>query len=387
MTEQVEVALIGGPMYDRLYDRLNIFSETYRVRVRIGFLGDHPSLNQRLASVENTAYDLVSTHTKYAPAQTHFLAPLGGVMRKEEMQDFMENAIALATINDALYGLPRNIDVRLLHYRTDLIRVPPATWGDLLNLAREINRPPDVYGFVFPGRSSGLFGTFFELSAMAGAQLLPPGLVPDILNEGGRWALATLRTLYAERLVPPEITRWHYDDVHLFFRSGHAAMVPDWPGFYRIYRDPTQSRIANRFALARCPVGPSRRLFSYAGSHTFALTRRGLENPYAGLLLRFLVDPEQQYLEARAGSVPVRYSVFSRIREESSQAEQARWRLLETVIGDSVLIPPKFDTFPQVEEAVWRTVQQAMVGQIPIDDALSLITEQVRVVVRRSNER
>ena len=204
-----------------------------------------------------------------------FLAPLDDLLAKQELEDFTPQLLDLARIHGGLFSLPRNVDVRLLHYRTDLIAQPPATWDDLLDLARALNRPPHQYGFVFPGMESGLFGTFYELVEMGGAELFPPNLVPQIENDGGRWALSLLRTFYAEGLVPPAIVEWHYDKVHDCFRDGHAAMVGDWPGYYADYCDPQASAVHDRFALARYPVGPIGKSLVYGGSHTFALTRQG----------------------------------------------------------------------------------------------------------------
>ena len=197
MSEELKVALISGPAYDPLYARLPAFAEAAGVKVSVAFSGDHPTLNRHLASLGEVPYDLVSTHTKYAPSQLGFLAPLNGVVEPAALEDFVPLLLELASVGGSLYGLPRNIDVRLLHYRTDIIARPPATWDELLALAREHAAPPELYGFVFPGRESGLFGTFFELAEMAGARLFPDDLVPDIENEGGRWALRLLRTLYA----------------------------------------------------------------------------------------------------------------------------------------------------------------------------------------------
>jgi multiple sugar transport system substrate-binding protein len=73
----------------------------------------------------------------------------------------------MAEIGGALYGIPRNIDIRLLHYRTDLIETPPASWDELVEVARRTTRAPQLYGFVFTGMESGLFGTFFELAESA----------------------------------------------------------------------------------------------------------------------------------------------------------------------------------------------------------------------------
>src|SRR5690606_33058278 len=131
----------------------------------------------------------------YAPSQTAFLAPLDDLVTEDDLVEFVPTMLELARVDGRLFGLPRNIDVRLLHYRTDIIATPPATWEELLDTARHVTRPPDFYGFVYPGRESGLFGTFYELAEAAGARLFPPDLVPQIENDGGRWALNLLRTM------------------------------------------------------------------------------------------------------------------------------------------------------------------------------------------------
>lgn len=375
------VALIGGPMYDPLYDRLPAFSAETGIEVHIGFRGDHPALNQHLAGLKAAPYDLVSTHSKYAPSQMPLLAPLDGLLDPAELADFEPLTLELARIDGALYGLPRNVDVRLLHYRTDLVSEPPATWDGLFDLAGRIYREQGLYGFVFPGMESGLFGTFYELAEMAGAHLFPAGLVPDIQNEGGTWALTLLKNFYSQKITPPDIIHWHFDQVHLCFRQGQAAMVGDWPGFYSLYQDPAVSGVAGRFAVAAYPAGPAGHSLAYGGSHTFALTRAGAGKPEAVALLKFLTGPDQQLLEARRGSVPVRRSVMAAIQSESGGAELARWQTLQQVISRHVLIPPKLPYYPELEEVIWQTVQQGVTGRLEVAAALAQITGQIRDIV------
>src|SRR5215210_6265247 len=332
MSKEVAVALVTGPAYDPLYERLRGFTEATGVKVSVGFGGDHPALNRHLASLAEVPYDLVSTHTKYAPSQLDFLAPLDRLVGADELEDFVPLILELASVGGSLYGVPRNIDVRLLHYRADLLRRPPATWDALLEEARRQNAPPGRYGFVFPGRESGLFGTFFELAEMAGARLFTETLVPDIQNEGGRWALRLLRSFYAEGLVPPELPRWHYDKVHECFREGRAAMVGDWPGYYALYRDASISRVHDRLGLTPYPVGPAQKSLSYGGGHTFALTQQGVSKPEALRLLLHLTAYEQQMLEARNGCVPVRSSVMQQMQSEADAANRERLAMLEKVI-------------------------------------------------------
>jgi multiple sugar transport system substrate-binding protein len=382
MNNELQVALISGPAYDPLYECLPAFTEATGVKVKIAFCGDHPALNHHLATLSEVSYDLVSTHTKYAPSQLRFLAPLDELVEPAALTDFVPLLLELARVDRSFYSLPRNIDVRLLHFRTDIIDSPPATWDDLLDTARKHNSPPECYGFLFPGRESGLFGTFFELAEMAGACLFPEDLVPDIENEGGRWALQFLRACYAEMLVPRELPDWHYDKVHDCFRSGRAAMVGDWPGYYSLYRDAKISAVHDRLGLSPYPIGPAGKSLAYGGGHTFALTKEGAPKAEALKLLLYLTATEQQLGEARQGCVPVRRSVMKRMQSEADEANRARLAMLEKVIAGHILIPPKFARYPEVEEVLWRTVQKAFLGEMEIDDALGHMTEQISRIVQ-----
>jgi multiple sugar transport system substrate-binding protein len=379
---RVNLALIAGSMYEPLYASLKEFGVTRHVAVEVGYRGDHPALNAHLASLSDPPYELISTHTKYAPSQAHFLAPLQMHIPAEELEDFYPRVLELATVDGNLLGVPRNIDVRLLHYRTDLTDGPPESWDELFEVAQRLRKGSDFYGFAFPGRESGLFGTFFELAEAAGAHLFPESRIPDLLNEGGRWALNFLRRMYASGTVPPQIVDWHYDEVHRSFREGRVAMIGDWPAYYRAHLDPAQSRVHNRFSVAAYPAGPSGESKTYGGSHTFALTRRGASNPDAMDLLRFLTARERQIQEASRGSVPVRRSVMRQILDTASQGELERWRTLETVINDSLIIPPKMKCYPQIEEVLWRTVQKAIVGTLDQDEALNSIIGQIADIIQ-----
>jgi multiple sugar transport system substrate-binding protein len=377
----VQAALIAGSMYEPLYDALEEFSATRGIVVEVGYRGDHPALNAHLAASTDPGYDLISTHTKYAPSQAHFLAPLRPLIQEEELPDFYPNVVELATVNGELLGIPRNIDVRLLHYRTDLMDGPPPTWDALFEVAQKLTRENEFYGFAFPGCKSGLFGTFFELVEAAGAHLFPEDRIPDIVNDGGRWALGLLRRMFASGVVPPQIIDWHYDEVHRSFRDGHVAMIGDWPAYYGAHLDPAQSRVHDRFSVAVYPTGPSGASKTYGGSHTFALTHRGASNPDAVDLLCFLTSQERQLGEASRGSVPVRRSVMQRVLETASEKELDRLRRLESVIHESVLIPPKMSCYPEIEAVLWRTVQNAIVGAMGEDEALNSIVSQITSII------
>jgi multiple sugar transport system substrate-binding protein len=373
---KLDIALISGPMYDRLYERVGAFEQANGIRVHVGYSAPHPELNAHLAALTDPPYDLVSTHTKYAPSQLRFLAPLDEAASSLELGAFYESLLDLARIDGRLFGIPRNIDVKLLYYRTDLVASPPSTWDDLAALAARLSHD-SVHGFVFSGMESGLFGMFFELSEMGGAQLFPKSGIPDIDNAGGRWALELLRELYANGAVPRDIIHWHYDEVHRYFRDGRAAMVCDWPGYYGSYRDANVSRIGNAFRVARMPAGPSGQHKAYAGSHTFALTRRGAAKSEAIALLRFLTAIDQQRIEALNGSVPGRPALLTEMAAHATPEDAERWQLLELMLTRDLLVPPALSCYPEIENILWRTAQSAITGRISVAEALEEMEERI----------
>ena len=373
MSVGLKVLLIGGPMYDPLYGRLNEFEKEHGVGVEAVVAPSHPDLNRKIEvefSSGGASYDLISTHTKYAPSQRRWLTPLDDDLSASELAPFAGRPLELARIDGALYGVPRNLDVKLLLYRTDLMEDQPSSWEDLRLTASRL-RSGDLYGFAFPGKESGLFGHFFELHAMAGGQMFEEGgpPAPRMDDEAGRWALGLLKDLY-ENAAPEETPNWHYDEVAACFRGGRAAMSTDWPGGFYTYVDAGGSEVAGRFDVALYPEGSAGR-HVYAGSHSFAIPTSVRDRPAALELLRFLTSRKSQAHEARLGTLPGRGDALEDASAEAGPGSLAwrRWELLERTRG-AALVPPKHPNYPAVEDAIWKGIREALVGNKDVAGAL-----------------
>lgn len=360
-------------MYDPLYERLAGFERREGVRIETVVAPTHPDLNEWIEAEfgdGSARYDLISTHTKYAPSQKQWLSPLDDDLSGEDLEHFTPRTLELARIDGLLYGVPRNLDVKLLLYRTDLMDGPPASWEELREAAVRL-RSGDLHGFAFPGKESGLFGHFFELHAMAGGRMFedegPPA--PRMDDEAGRWALGLLADLY-ERAAPPETPDWHYDEVAACFREGRAAMSTDWPGGFYTYVDPGRSEVANRFGVALYPEGSAGR-HVYSSSHTFAIPTSVRDRAAAVELLRFLTSRESQAYEAGLGTLPARADALRDVRAEAETGSLAgrRWELLEEA-REAVLVPPKHPSYPAVEDAIWEGVREALLGNKSVEQAL-----------------
>jgi multiple sugar transport system substrate-binding protein len=401
--KRLRLLLVGGPMYDPLYRRLDEFEGQTGWEIEVADRLSHPALNARIAdefSSETARYDLISTHTKYAPSQRQWLSPLEDDLGADELTGFYPQPLNLARIDGTLFGVPRNLDVKLVYYRTDLLSDPaegavfqasvgralqvPQTWAEFRDVALHFARGPELYGFAFPGRESGLFGHFFELQAMAGGRLFADRLEPAFDDDAGRWALGLLVELYRRKAAPPQTPDWHYDEVAACFRGGYAAMTTDWPGGFYTYTDPALCVVADRFDVAPYPVGPAGRRV-YAGSHTFAIPTTVRDRGAAVALLRFLVSPESQLVEARLGSFPTRPAVLAEVRAESPSRsiQSRRWSLLEKTAA-AALFPPAHPRYPRMEDALWQAARRALLGESMVDEALHDAAVRIRQIAAES---
>ena len=87
----LRILLVGGSMYDPLYSRLEEFEEREEISVEVVATLAHPDLNERIEeefSSGRASYDLISTHTKYAPSQKPWLTPLNHDLDESELENF-----------------------------------------------------------------------------------------------------------------------------------------------------------------------------------------------------------------------------------------------------------------------------------------------------------
>ena len=71
-------------------------------------------------------------------------------------------------------------------------------------------------------------------------------------------------------------------------------------------------------------------------------------------------------------AIPCRASALARIREEASAYadESHRWQLLAEA-QRSMIVPPRFAIYPRCEDLIWRSIQQAMVGELTPREAVA----------------
>jgi multiple sugar transport system substrate-binding protein len=347
----LRVALVGGPMYDGLYSLIPSDAE-------VVVHADHPTLNRAAAELLEAGerIDVLSTHSKYAPSQEAWLRPLDGLVSVDALAPA---AVELCRFGGRQLSVPRNIDVRVLWYRTDLMHDAPATWDELA---------ASPHAFGFPGRESGLFGTFFELVVANGGRLFDDDHRPTMRSPEAVAAVELLCALRAK--APDDLPHWHYDQVDGALLDGRVAMAAAWPGGYGPI---AASPLYDRLFPAPYPAGSVRRV-SYAGVHSWALPTTCGDLDGALELVTALCSAEAGALESDGGGVPAHVEAFAAV-EPRDDTDAERLRITRETIADAMITYPPLARFPEVEDAGWGAINAALRGRTTPGEAVEAIQQ------------
>jgi len=340
--DRLRVALVGGPMYDHLYALLDPDEVTVVVHA------DHPTLNRTVATMLDAGerIDVLATHSKYAPSQATWLTDLDGLVDPSIVEPLAPLAVDLCRVDGRLLSLPRLIDVRVLWARRDRVDAVPSSWDDLL--AHRVR-------FGFPGRESGLFGTFFELVVGAGGALFDDDGRPTMATPEAEAAAATLCRLAAQ--APDDLPTWHYDQVDAALLDGRIDAAGAWPGAWGAIRS---SAVAEHLEPHPYPAGPVRRV-SYAGCHSWAVPTTCGDLDGALALLARLTSREANAIDASGGSLCAHRDALAAVVPDGP-VDERRLAITRRTIDEAMITYPPHPRFPELEDAGWGALHEALIG-------------------------
>lgn len=364
MSAKPRVALIAGPMYDAVSDAI-------RDDVEVVVAADHLSLNAAVAELlaSGERLDVISTHGKYAPSQRQWLRPLQDVIDPATVVALEPGAVALCRDRGDLLCAPRNVDVRVLWWRTDRMDAAPDTWADLLGSEAR---------FGLCGRGSGLFGMFFELVVGAGGRLFDtsarPALEPGVALD----ALEVIAALASRCPVGHDgLASWHYDEVDAALRGGLVDCAASWPGATTEVRS---SAVGELLRPAPYPAGATRRV-SYSGCHGWAIPTTCGDLDAAVALVERLCSAEIHRVEASVGGIPARTEVLGSITPED-EVDAERLAVTRATIAEAMITYPALERFPQLEDRGSAAITAAAVlGEATLEQAADTIQRELAAVL------
>ena len=239
-------------------------------------------------------------------------------------------------------------------------------------------------GLVWQGaRYEGLVTVFLEhLGAFGGAILDARGRVVVDEPEAVRALRFMCDAVTAGGFVPPSALTWQEEQVRFAFQNGDAAFMRNWPYAWALLQDGSQSRVANRFAVAPFPAGEDGRPTSALGGAQLAVNAHSSNPALAWALVAFLTAPEQMLERARlAAQLPARRSLY----DTAALAEALPIPLGDVRQALDVATPrPVSPVYTEISEILQIRLHRALTGQELPEPALQAAAREIRMLLERS---
>jgi len=174
----------------------------------------------------------------------------------------LKGPLATAMWDGKLYGATKNTNVQLLWYDDRITQQPPETWGEMMDMSRQLKSEGKPYRILFTGAQyEGLVVTYNTLVASYGGKILSDDGKSVVMDEGAVDALKLLKEVSSSGITDPSLTNAQEQQVQQGFESkdSKAAFELNWPYVYAAMQDGNPDRAKN-FKWARYPGidGPGR---------------------------------------------------------------------------------------------------------------------------------
>jgi len=223
-----------------------------------------------------------------------------------------------------------------------------------------------MYATQFAGKEEALTGRFYEVLTAEGGQFFDKNWKPAFNGPAGVKAATMFHDLYKAGAMPPGMTSFVWEDVAKNWVAGNIVMYTEWYGWYSYFQDPTASKVAGKFDIARQPKGDEGIYSGWAGQHAFSITRVSKQKEAAATLIKYLTDKQAQYLEAELGFLVTRQSVWDRIIQEAKQSgkplEVKRLELAQLQASEDFKTPPLVAEWLPASDIVYPVVQAIILG-------------------------
>ncbi|MFG3602699.1 ABC transporter substrate-binding protein [Micromonospora chersina] len=176
-----------------------------------------------------------------------------GQDKTEVEQGTLAGPLDTARYQDKLYAAPKNTNVQLLWYRSDLVQEPPKTWDDMISAAQQLKQQGKPYQVLTMGAQyEGLVVLYNTLAESAGGKILSDDGKKAVMDAGTVRALDQLKKFATSGVTSPSFSNATEDPVRLEFQSGGGAFEVNWPFVYPAMQEAAPD-LAKKVKWARMP--------------------------------------------------------------------------------------------------------------------------------------
>ena len=270
------------------------------------------------------------------------------------------------------------------------ISQPPKTFAELVDAAKKLTQDtdgdgkPDIYGLGILGKQG--FGNAYEF----GSFLFSSG--------GGWWDLKNCKILidsdasvkalkfyadllHKDKVVPPEVTTWSWDEIIAGAQRGRYAMTVMHVPYAVPMNDPKASTTAGKWGWADAPgLDANTKAAPPVGGWLLGIPAAAKDKDLAWQFVKFATGPEGQLMSAMNQNAPTRASVFQ------DEKVKAIWPWADVALRSLSQGTPMYNNPEEIEAegALMVKVSEALATNKDPAKLASEAAEQLRTIVQDS---
>jgi multiple sugar transport system substrate-binding protein len=361
----------GTGIWRELVSEFNQKSTNTRIRLVEG----PPATNARedLYSTSflsgESSFDLVYCDVVWVPkfAAAGWLMDLTGLVSKEDREDYLTADLEAGSYKGRLYRIPAFTDAGLLYYRSDLVSIPPRTFEELVEQARQF-QTEERWGFLWQGKQyEGLITVFLEVVWGFGGEWIDSKTKQIHIDEPE--SIEALRFLKSTvgTISPPGVTGYAEEDTRLLFQSGRAVFLRNWPYVWTLMKR-SEAPVAGKASYTSMVHAPGKSGAATLGGWGFAISSFCPDPEGAWKFVEFITSREMlARVQQEMGLIPSRRSLLP-----------AEFR----PITEDVRMRPSIAEYAQASDILQRWVSAALTESISCEKALKEAARETRLLLQ-----
>jgi multiple sugar transport system substrate-binding protein len=281
--------------------------------------------------------------------------------------DWLPTTLETAKYEDKYWAVPYHTNAGFLYYRTNEVQQAPDTWEDVYEEAGAGN------GIVYQGAAyEGLTVVFCELLySGGGAVLSEDGQSVEVDSPEGQAALEFMANGIKNGDAPKAVTTYMEEESRRAFEANKATFMRNWPYAYALGKE---SDIADQFDIATFPSFEGGEPASVLGGINLGISAFAKNPEGAAAFIDYATGPEVQktnFLES--ASPPATAAPYD---DPEVQKKYAFASDLKAAIEQGQ-VRPVSPVYPQITEAIYTNVHDALQGNAEPQAALDKMKSQI----------
>lgn len=269
--------------------------------------GQREQMVRRLAA-EDTDIDVMGLDTVWTAefAGAGWVEEWTGANKSAAEEDVLAGPLESAKYKDKLYAATKNTNVQLLWYRSDLVPEPPATWDEMIDIAKQLKQQGKPHVVAMHGAQyEGYVVQFNTLVSSFGGKIVNDDGTKAEIDDGAMKALELLKEFADSGVTDPSFSNAKEQQVQLAMEQGRAAFELNWPYVYAAMQKVPLAEVKNNFKWARYPsVVPGQPSRVTAGGYNLAVSKYSLHKQEAFEAVLCLRSADSQRISVAKDALP-----------------------------------------------------------------------------------